>query len=62
MQSRIGSCSLDEIACRLATRVIGHKPANNILLIDCGFLALSIDGKATNPDDFATFKGNPDLK
>ncbi|XP_052090980.1 D-threo-3-hydroxyaspartate dehydratase-like [Mytilus californianus] len=61
-QSTIGSCSRDEIACRLTTRVIGHKPSHNIFLIDCGFLALSYDGMADNPDDFSSFQDNPDLK
>ena len=61
MQSLIGSCTRDEIACRLATRVIGHKPANNAMLIDCGFLAISYDGMKLNPNDFATFTDDPDL-
>ena len=61
MQSLIGSCTKDEIACRLATRVIGHNPANNDMLIDCGFLAISYDGMKLNPNDFATFTDDPDL-
>ena len=61
MQSLIGSCTKGEIACRLATRVIGHKPANNDMLIDCGFLAISYDGMKLNPNDFATFTDDPDL-
>ncbi|XP_052092427.1 uncharacterized protein LOC127728878 [Mytilus californianus] len=60
-QSTIGSCCRDEIACRLTTRVISHKPSINIFLIDCGFLALSYDGMADNPDEFSSFQDNPDL-
>lgn len=60
-QSLIGSCTREEIACRLTTRVIGHKPASNIMLIDCGFVALSYDGMRLNPNEFSTFQDNPDL-
>ncbi|VDI27517.1 palmitoyltransferase ZDHHC13/17 [Mytilus galloprovincialis] len=61
-QVTIGSCSEDDIACRLTTRIIGHKPSHNIFLIDCGFLALSYDGMKEHPDEFSTFVDNPDLK
>ncbi|XP_076091372.1 D-serine dehydratase-like [Mytilus galloprovincialis] len=61
-QVTIGSCDIDDIACRLTTRIIGHKPSHNIFLIDCGFLALSYDGMNEYPNEFSTFVDNPDLK
>lgn len=39
-QSRIGSCSLEDVAVRVLTRVIGHCPHRNQLLIDCGWTGL----------------------
>lgn len=36
----IGSCSLDDVAVRVLTRVIGHSPHRNQLLIDCGWTGL----------------------
>lgn len=36
----IGSCSLDDVAVRVLTRVIGHCPHRNQLLIDCGWAGL----------------------
>ncbi|KAI2659099.1 D-threo-3-hydroxyaspartate dehydratase [Labeo rohita] len=43
-QSLIGSCRLEDVAVRVLTRVIGHYPARNQLLVDCGWTALSHDG------------------
>lgn len=39
-QSVIGSCSLEDVAVRVLTRVIGHCPHRNQLLIDCGWTGL----------------------
>uniref|UniRef100_A0A3B4B7T9 D-serine dehydratase-like domain-containing protein n=1 Tax=Periophthalmus magnuspinnatus TaxID=409849 RepID=A0A3B4B7T9_9GOBI len=39
-QSMIGSCSLEDVAVRVLTRVIGHCPHRNQLLIDCGWTGL----------------------
>lgn len=39
-QSVIGSCSLEDVAVRVLTRVIGHCPHRNQLLIDCGWSGL----------------------
>lgn len=36
----IGSCSLEDVAVRVMTRVIGHCPHRNQLLIDCGWTGL----------------------
>ncbi|XP_050418392.2 D-serine dehydratase [Patella vulgata] len=39
-----GSCARSEIAIKVATRVIDYKKSKNVVLVDCGFLALSLDG------------------
>lgn len=39
-QSIIGSCSLEDVAVKVLTRVIGHCPHRNQLLIDCGWSGL----------------------
>lgn len=49
-QSVIGSCNIDEIAVKVATRVIGHYPHRNQLLVDAGFAAMSHDGKGVLPN------------
>ncbi|MBI3495851.1 MAG: alanine racemase [Proteobacteria bacterium] len=42
-QAEIGSCARDDIAVSVLASVIGHRPADNRLLIDAGALALSKD-------------------
>lgn len=42
----IGSCSEEDIAVKVATRVKGHSYDRNQLLVDAGFLAMSWDGFA----------------
>lgn len=42
-QSIIGSCNLDDVSVRVLTRVIGHCPHRNQLLIDCGWTGLRYD-------------------
>ncbi|XP_061926266.1 D-serine dehydratase [Entelurus aequoreus] len=61
-QSLIGSCSLDDVAVRVLTRVIGHCPHRNQLLIDCGWTGLSLDGAGKLPSGYAVIEGHPDLK
>lgn len=61
-QSVIGSCSLDDVAVRVLTRVIGHCPHRNQLLIDCGWSGLSLDGAGKLPTGYAVVEGHPDLK
>lgn len=39
-QSIIGSCRLEDVAVKVLTRVIGHCPHRNQLLIDCGWSGL----------------------
>ncbi|KAM6948440.1 D-serine dehydratase [Aplochiton taeniatus] len=61
-QSMIGSCSLEDIAVRVLTRVIGHCPHRKQLLIDCGWTGLSLDGAGKLPTGYAMIEGHPDLK
>ena len=49
-QCMAGSCSKNDVAIRVATRVIGHYPNRNQILVDCGFLGLSHDGKGAIPN------------
>uniref|UniRef100_A0A8B9KJR5 Zgc:162816 n=1 Tax=Astyanax mexicanus TaxID=7994 RepID=A0A8B9KJR5_ASTMX len=52
-QSLIGSCKLEDVAVRVLTRVIGHYPHRNQLLVDCGWTALSLDGGGRLPTGYA---------
>ncbi|XP_018599690.1 uncharacterized protein LOC108929550 [Scleropages formosus] len=61
-QSLIGSCSLDNVAVRVLTRVIGHYPHRNELLVDCGWTALSLDGHGRLPSGYAVIEGHPELR
>ncbi|KAL0967027.1 hypothetical protein UPYG_G00303650 [Umbra pygmaea] len=58
----IGSCSLEDVAVRVLSRVIGHCPHRNQLLIDCGWTALSLDGAGKLPTGYAVIEGHPDLR
>ena len=67
MQAVIGSCSFDDIACKVATTVIDHKPERNTLIVDAGFAAMSSDGLAPRPTIPATLgmapiQGHPELR
>lgn len=61
-QYTIGSCTLDDIACTVATRVIGHYPHRNQLLIDCGFAALTKQGMGLLPGGCVIFRDHADIK
>ncbi|XP_067287590.1 D-serine dehydratase isoform X2 [Pseudorasbora parva] len=61
-QSLIGSCRLEDVAVRVLTRVIGHYPHRNQLLVDCGWAALSHDGGGRLPTGYAIIEGHPELK
>ncbi|XP_055520659.1 LOW QUALITY PROTEIN: D-threo-3-hydroxyaspartate dehydratase [Leucoraja erinacea] len=61
-QMLIGSCQLDDVAVRVMTRVIGHYPHRNQLLVDCGWSALSLHGMGKMPTGYAIVEGHPDLK
>ncbi|XP_011615555.1 uncharacterized protein [Takifugu rubripes] len=61
-QSLIGSCSLEDVAVKVLTRVISHAPHRNQLLVDCGWTGLSLDGAGTLPTGYAVIEGHTDLK
>jgi len=41
---RTGACTLDNIACKVATTVISHKPNVGNIMVDCGWTAIGQDG------------------
>lgn len=43
-QSMLGSCAESDIAVKVLTRVIGHYPTQNMLLIDLGWTGCSAQG------------------
>lgn len=61
-QVAIGSCEVDDIAGTVLTRIISHYPEQGHMLIDCGWLALTLDGLGKLPTGFCVFKGEPNLK
>ncbi|XP_078621834.1 D-serine dehydratase-like isoform X1 [Branchiostoma floridae x Branchiostoma japonicum] len=61
-QSLLGSCQLEDIAVQVMTRVIGHYPGNNHLLVDCGWTALSLHSLGQLPTGFGIIDGHPELK
>ncbi|MCI4383735.1 hypothetical protein PGIGA_G00029890 [Pangasianodon gigas] len=61
-QMLIGSCRLEDIAVRVLTRIIGHYPHRNQLLVDCGWAALSHDGGGRLPTGYAIIESHPELK
>jgi len=46
MQVKLGSCSPENVAVRVCTRIIGHYPKQNMLLIDLGWTGISKQGEA----------------
>ena len=61
MQLDIGSCCEADIACRVATRVVGQYPHRNQLLVDAGWTAVSLDGPLKN-GSYGFFQGYPHLR
>ena len=66
-QMRFGSCCESDIASFVVTRVIGHYPQNNHLLVDCGFTALSLHGGGdcygkTPGRGYGMISGHPELQ
>ncbi|XP_051467267.1 LOW QUALITY PROTEIN: D-threo-3-hydroxyaspartate dehydratase-like [Apus apus] len=61
-QTLLGSCQLEEVAIRVLTRVIGHYPHRNQLLVDCGWAALSLHGQSQGPGGWAAIEGHPQLR
>ena len=58
MQAGIGSCALEDVATRVATRVIGHYPKQQMLLIDLGWTGCSAQG---SEHGYGHFYGHPEL-
>ncbi|XP_030300784.1 uncharacterized protein LOC103534388 isoform X4 [Calypte anna] len=61
-QTLLGSCQLEEVAIRVLTRVVGHYPHRNQLLVDCGWAALSLHGWDQGPMGCAAIEGHPQLR
>nr|XP_056713488.1 D-serine dehydratase-like [Euleptes europaea] len=61
-QMTIGSCQLTDIAVRVLTRVIGHYPHRNQMLVDCGWTGLSLHSLGQLPTGYALVEGHPNLK
>eukprot|EP00929_Paragymnodinium_shiwhaense_P038512 TRINITY_DN20338_c0_g1_i1.p1 TRINITY_DN20338_c0_g1~~TRINITY_DN20338_c0_g1_i1.p1 ORF type:complete len:390 (-),score=96.72 TRINITY_DN20338_c0_g1_i1:350-1519(-) len=59
MQVRLGSCKPAEVAVRVCTRVIGHYPKQNMLLIDMGWTGISAQGADKG---YGAIDGHPELK
>ncbi|XP_042332385.1 D-threo-3-hydroxyaspartate dehydratase-like isoform X2 [Sceloporus undulatus] len=61
-QMMIGSCQLEDIAVRVLTRVIGHYPHRNQMLVDCGWTGLSLHSLGQLPTGYALVEGHADLR
>lgn len=61
-QSTLGSCTLEDIACCVATRIIGHYPRRNQMLIDCGFTGLTKQGAGMMETGYGVIRDHPNLK
>lgn len=59
MQVDLGSCDAADVAVRVCTRVVGHYPKSNMLLIDCGWTGASAQGKEAG---YGGFPDNKELK
>ena len=58
-QSMLGSCTSSDVAVRVLTRVIGHYPRKNMLLIDLGWTGCSAQGAEFG---YGILEGHPELK
>ena len=56
VQNQIGSCRPQDIATRVLTRVIGHYPASNMLIVDLGWTGCSAQGAHIG---YGAFEGHP---
>merc|ERR1712023_567583 len=59
VQNQIGSCRPQDIATRVLTRVIGHYPASNMLIVDLGWTGCSAQGAHIG---YGAFEGHPELR
>lgn len=62
VQVNIGSCEVDDIAGKVLTTVISHYPERGHMLVDCGWLALTLDSLGQLPTGYCVFEGEPNLK
>jgi len=65
MQERIGSCQESDIACYVISRVIGHYPSGDYMIIDCGWTALHGGGNCCGKSPasgYGTIFSHPELK
>ena len=58
-QRELGACTVDDIAVRVLTRVVGHYPKSNTLLVDCGWTGTSAQGAAHG---YGLFPAHPELR
>jgi len=64
-QTIMGSCKPEDIAFKVLTRVKGHYPDRNQLLVDAGFLAMSHDGNDGRKEmdgGLCWVEGHPELR
>ena len=59
---KIGTLPLEHAAARVATRIIGHYPHRNQILVDCGFLGISHDGMGVLDGSVCVVQDHPNLK
>lgn len=63
---KTGSCSMEDIACKVMTTVISHKPEAGHLVVDCGWTAIGQDGLWLEPKDaplgICPIEGHPELR
>lgn len=59
MQTTIGACAPTDVAVRVLTRVLGHYPKTNMLLVDMGWTGVSAQGKEHG---YGAFLDEPTLK
>lgn len=59
-QAEIGACGLEDVAIRVLTRVVGHYPSSNTLLVDLGWTGVT----SQRGDDigYGRFRGAPELR
>ena len=58
-QVSLGACTTADVAVRVLTRIVGHYPASNTMLIDCGWTGCSAQGAAVG---YGGFPENPELR
>eukprot|EP01064_Diplonema_japonicum_P005313 TRINITY_DN13586_c0_g1_i1.p1 TRINITY_DN13586_c0_g1~~TRINITY_DN13586_c0_g1_i1.p1 ORF type:complete len:366 (+),score=103.34 TRINITY_DN13586_c0_g1_i1:510-1607(+) len=59
MQCDIGSCTVEDVAVRVLTRIVGIYPERNMLIVDMGWTGCSVQGAATG---YGRITSHPELK